>query len=63
MNDIDVANLYEDIGDEFAFLNMNQVMYMSARPALTKASEAARNAHQPYGITITTTPKNLSWAA
>lgn len=45
--------------DEFAFLNMNQVMYMSARPALTKASEAAKNAHQPYGITITTTPNNL----
>lgn len=38
---------------------MNQVMYMSARPALTKASEAAKNAHQPYGITITTTPQQV----
>lgn len=59
MNVYSVANYIEDIGDEFAFLNMNKVMYMSARPALTKASEAAKNAHQPYGITITTTPNNL----
>ena len=42
--------------DEFAFLNNNRVMYMSARPALTRAAEAARNAHQPFGITVTTTP-------
>lgn len=45
--------------DEFAFLNMNKVMYMSARPALIKASDAAAKAHQPFGITITTTPNNL----
>jgi hypothetical protein len=32
---------------------------MSARPALTKASDAAAKAHQPFGITITTTPNNL----
>ena len=61
MNDIDVANLYEDIGDEFAFLNMNKTMYMSARPALNKASEAAEAVGQPHGILITTTPK--CWAA
>ena len=59
MNIYSVANYIEDIGDEFAFLNMNKVMYMSARPALTKASEAAAKAHQPFGITITTTPNNL----
>lgn len=34
-------------------------MYMSARPALTKASDAAAKAHQPFGITISTTPNNL----
>lgn len=45
--------------DEFAFLNMNKVMYMSARPALSKASEAAEAVHQPHGILITTTPNNL----
>lgn len=43
--------------DEFAFLNMNQIMYMSARPALSKACDAAKKAGQPYGITITTTPR------
>ena len=32
---------------------------MSARPALTKASDAAKKAKQPYGITISTTPNNL----
>jgi len=32
---------------------------MSARPALMKASESAEAAHQPYGITISTTPKLL----
>ena len=34
-------------------------MYMSARPALTKASDAAKLAGQPFGITISTTPNNL----
>ena len=53
MNVYSAANYMEDIGDEFAFLNMNKVMYMSARPALTQASEAAAKAHQPFGITIT----------
>lgn len=43
--------------DEFAFLNNNKVMYMAARPALTRAAEAAADAHQPFGITITTTPQ------
>jgi hypothetical protein len=38
---------------------MNKIMYMSARPALTKASDAAAKAHQPFGITITTTPRML----
>lgn len=45
--------------DEFAFLNMNKTMYMSARPALNKASEAAEAVGQPHGILITTTPNNL----
>jgi len=35
---------------------MNKVMYMSARPALMKASEVAESVHQPHGILITTTP-------
>jgi len=46
-------------GDEFAFLNMNKTMYMSARPALTRATEEAERVHQPHGITISTTPNNL----
>ena len=45
--------------DEFAFLNNNEITYKAARPALTKASEAAKQSGQPYGITITTTPRML----
>lgn len=43
--------------DEFAFLSLNQTVYMSARPALTRASEIAESMHMPRGILITTTPK------
>lgn len=45
--------------DEFAFLQNNSVTYKAAKPALTKATEAAEAVGQPFGISITTTPKKL----
>lgn len=43
--------------DEFAFLAYNEVTYKAAKPALNTAIEFAKKNNSPYGILITTTPK------
>ena len=41
--------------DEYAFMPYNDVVYMNAAPAVRTASENAKRAGAPYGITVTTT--------
>ena len=41
--------------DEYGFMPYNDVVYMNAAPSVRTASENAKRAGAPYGITITTT--------
>ena len=41
--------------DEYGFMPYNDIVYMNAAPSIRTASENARRAGAPYGITITTT--------
>lgn len=45
--------------DEFAFLKFNEIVYQSATPAQSQASEEAKANGRPYHILITTTPGDL----
>ena len=46
--------------DEFAFLPYNEIVYMAAAPAFSKASNNAKRNGVPYGMLITTTPGDLT---
>ena len=46
--------------DEFSFLPFNDIVYMAATPAFSKASENAKRNGAPYGMLITTTPGDLT---
>ena len=46
--------------DEYAFIQNNKTIYLSATPAYSKAAENARKNKAPYGIIITTTPGILT---
>ena len=46
--------------DEFAFIVYNKIIYGSAMPAFSRASQNARANNAPYGILITTTPGDLT---
>lgn len=46
--------------DEFAWILHNQLIYESATPAFSRASQNARAAGAPYGIILTTTPGDLT---
>ena len=45
--------------DEFAFIPYNQIVYTSAIPAYSRASENAKSNGAPYGIVLTSTPGEL----
>lgn len=46
--------------DEFAFTPYNKYIYLTATPAFKTASMNAKKNNAPYGITITTTPGDLT---
>ena len=46
-------------GDEWAFMKYNNVIHSSAVPALSTASDFAKENNKPFGRTITTTPSSL----
>ena len=46
--------------DEFAFLPYNDIAYMAAAPAFSKAASNAKKFGAPYGMLITTTPGDLT---
>ena len=46
--------------DEYGFMPYNDIVYMNAAPSVRTASENARKAGAPYGITITTTAAFMS---
>ena len=46
--------------DEYGFMPYNDIVYMNAAPSVRTASENARRAGAPYGITITTTAGFMS---
>lgn len=45
--------------DEFAFINYNDIVYASAVPAFSTASQNAKKNGAPYGVLLTTTPGDL----
>lgn len=45
--------------DEFAFMPYNEIVFMAAVPAFSRASENAKKNGAPYGMLITTTPGDL----
>ena len=47
--------------DEYAFLPFNDTIYINGAPAYNTASSIAKQNKAPYGILITTTPKQ-TWA-
>lgn len=46
--------------DEFAFILHNKIIYLSATPAFSTASENAKRNGAPFGILITTTPGDMT---
>ena len=46
--------------DEFGWILHNQLIYESATPAFSRASQNAKAAGAPYGIILTTTPGDLT---
>lgn len=48
--------------DEYAFIQNNTIIYLSATPAYSKAAENAKKNGAPHGIIITTTPGILTTA-
>ena len=46
--------------DEYAFIPYNDIIYLAMVPAFKTASQNAKNNHAPYGITITTTPGDMT---
>lgn len=46
--------------DEYAFIPFNYIIYETAAPAFSRASQNAANMGSPYGILITTTPGDLT---
>jgi hypothetical protein len=46
--------------DEFAWIVHNQLIYESATPAFDTASQNAKRNGAPYGITLTTTPGDMT---
>ena len=45
--------------DEYAFIPFNYMIYQTAAPAFSRASQTARDFGAPYGMLITTTPGDL----
>lgn len=46
--------------DEYAFIPYNDIIYLAMVPAFKTASQNAKKNHAPYGITITTTPGDMT---
>lgn len=46
--------------DEYAFIPYNDIIYLAMVPAFKTASQNAKKNHAPFGITITTTPGDMT---
>lgn len=46
--------------DEYAFIPYNEIVYASAAPAFSQASQSARRNNKPYSMLMTSTPGDMS---